>query len=96
MTGPAQVAVNHAAITAAAERLTATGWQGDAHAFIENLLLEAIRSGYRPLDSPPAPRGPGSTDRARREAREAARAAVAAARARRTAVTDTDRKAEKA
>ena len=51
---PDQVAVNHKAITAAAERLEARGWQGpDAARFVESLLLDALASGFRRLEPPP-------------------------------------------
>ena len=65
-----QVGVNAKAVLAAAARLEARGWQGpDAAAFVEGLLLEAIRSGYRPLDPPPALRGTSSTTEGRARAK---------------------------
>lgn len=70
MTGPDQVAVNHKAITAAVERLTATGWDGDSYRFVESLLLDALASGYRKLEPPPPLRGPGASRAAIDAARE--------------------------
>jgi hypothetical protein len=83
-----QIAVNHAVVTAEAERLEEQGYRGDAHRYVEQLLLRALSAGYRPLE-PPAPRvGTGSTPEARAAALEAAQRAVdAAKRARTTAPT---------
>ena len=64
-----QVGINHAAIAAGALRLTATGWTGDAHAFVESLVRNAVLDGYRPLDRPVPLRGPSSTDEGREKAK---------------------------
>jgi hypothetical protein len=65
-----QVAVNARVIRDAAARLEAKGYQGDAVAFTEALIVEAIASGYRRIDPTPAlrpdsiadPNGPGRTE----------------------------------
>lgn len=53
---PTQVAINHAAITEAADQLTRAGYTGDAHAFCEHLVLTATAAGWRRIERPPPPR----------------------------------------
>jgi len=69
VTGPTQLAVNTSVVIDEAARLEAAGYHGDAVAFVERLLLRAFSAGYRPLEPPPTPRGPGSTRRGREAAR---------------------------
>lgn len=88
---PELVAVNHAAIAAGAERLTATGWTGDAHTFVESLVRNALLDGYRPITPAPPLRGPGASRAAIDAAKAAAEAAVRAARDKRTTVTKEQR-----
>lgn len=66
-----QVAVNDRAVREAAERLTATGWVGDAYRFVESLLLNAVASGWRRIEPVPPPAGRGSSDDKRRRLIEA-------------------------
>jgi len=69
MTGPTQLAVNTSVVIDEAARLESAGYHGDAVAFVERLLLRAFSAGWRPLEPPPTPRGPGSTRRGREAAR---------------------------
>jgi hypothetical protein len=65
-----QVSINDRAIREQADRLTATGWEGDSHRFVESLLLGAISAGWRRVDPVPPvrpdsiadPNGPGRTE----------------------------------
>jgi len=80
----AQIGINHRAITEAADRLTSTGWTGDAHQFCEQLVLTAIGAGYRKLEPPPPARPVNVATDAQRAAHiEAAKAEVEAARRKR-------------
>lgn len=49
---PHQIALNAKAIRSGAERLEAAGYTGDAHRFVESLLLDALADGFRPVDKP--------------------------------------------
>lgn len=83
MTGPAQVAINDKAIRAQADRLAATGWDGDAYRFVESLLLNAVADGWKRLEPPPPLAGPGASRAAINAAIEAAALAVREAKDRR-------------
>jgi len=63
------VATNAKALLNLAGRLERMGYSGDCHAEAEHIALNLLADGYRPLEPPPTPRGPGST----RQGREAAR-----------------------
>ena len=80
---PQQVGINHRALRNAADKVASIGYDGDAHRFVEGLVLSVLADGYRPLDKPepePAPTGRGSTEHARRQALIAAEQAVRAAK----------------
>jgi len=80
---PHAVAANAAAIRNLAQRFENWGLS-DPHQRAELVAMNLLADGYRPLEPPPTPRGPGSTAAGRRAAREAATAAIRAARERRT------------
>jgi hypothetical protein len=63
------VAANAAAIRNLAARLERMGYEGDCHAEAEHIALNLLADGYRPLEPPPTPRGPGSTEAGREAAR---------------------------
>lgn len=84
----AQIAVNSRALMTAADKLTRAGYDGDAYRFVEDLALNLLADGYRPVDKPVPRRGPGASRAAIDAAKAACRAAVDAARERRTTVTD--------
>lgn len=65
---PTQVAINHAAITEAADALTRAGYDGDAHAFCEHLVLTAVAAGWRRIEKPPPPRAVNVATEAQRRA----------------------------
>lgn len=64
-----QLSINTSVVIDEAGRLEQAGYHGDAVAFIERLLLRAFTAGWRPLEPPPTPRGPGSTKAGRKAAR---------------------------
>lgn len=49
---PAQVAINHQAITEAANHLERQGYTGDAFALVESIVLAAVAAGYRRIERP--------------------------------------------
>lgn len=65
---PNQVAVNAAAVRNLAARLERLGYTGDAQTEAEQIAIALVADGYRRVEKPPPPRGPGCSD----EAREAA------------------------
>jgi hypothetical protein len=65
-----QTVINSRALIAAAAKLEAKGYDGDAYTFVEGLILAAIADGYRRIDPVPDLHGPSST----KAGREAARA----------------------
>jgi hypothetical protein len=89
MTGPTQLAVNTSVVIDEAARLESAGYHGDAVAFVERLLLRAFTAGFRPLEPPPTPRGPGARRESIDAAIQAAEDAVRAAKERRTATKET-------
>lgn len=64
-----QVAINAKAIRNAAARLEAKGYDGDATAFCESLIVAVLADGYARIDPPPALRGPTSTKEGRARAK---------------------------
>jgi hypothetical protein len=80
-----QTAINHRALMAAADKLTRTGWDGDAYAFCEHLVVNLLADGYRRLDPPVPTRGTGASRDAIEAAKKAAADAVAASKERRGA-----------
>lgn len=76
-----QVAVNHRAVANLAGRLESLGYTGDdVHEVAERLAAELLADGYRPVERPPAPSGPGASREAIEAALRAAREAVTAAK----------------
>jgi inosine-uridine nucleoside N-ribohydrolase len=65
-----QTAINARALIAAAAKLEAKGYDGDAYAFVEGLILAAIADGYRRIEPIPDLRGPSSTKAGREAARQ--------------------------
>jgi hypothetical protein len=78
------VAANAAAIRNLAARLENWGLS-DPHERAEHIVLNLAADGFRPLEPPPAPRGPGARRESIDAAKQAAAEAVRAARERRTA-----------
>ncbi|MGZ4560266.1 MAG: hypothetical protein ACXVXJ_04725 [Mycobacteriaceae bacterium] len=68
MTPPSQIATNAAAIRAVADRLEREG-HPDAHGLAEEIAALLTLSGYRPIEPPPRPSGPGSTEAGRAAAK---------------------------
>ena len=81
---PTQLAVNSRALMAAADKLTRRGFDGDAYRFVENLIVNLLADGYRPVEPPVPARGPGASRAARKAALQAAEAAVRASKDART------------
>jgi hypothetical protein len=48
-----QTVINSRALIAAAAKLEAKGYDGDAYAFVEGLILAAIADGYRRIEPVP-------------------------------------------
>jgi Mn-dependent DtxR family transcriptional regulator len=68
---PDQIAANHRALTNLAAHLEHLGYTGgDAHNQAERIAHALHRDGWRPVEKPPAMRGPTSTPAGRRAARE--------------------------
>jgi hypothetical protein len=84
-----QTAINHRALMAATTQLENAGYKGDAFRFIENLILTVLADGYRRIEPPPPPRGPGAGRQAIDACKAAAAQAVADARARRNPTQET-------
>jgi hypothetical protein len=80
-----QIAVNHRALIAAADKLTRTGYDGDAYRFVEGLILAVIADGYRRIEPPVPTRGTGASRTSIDAALRAAADAVAASKERRGA-----------
>jgi len=82
MTGPHAVAANAKALLNLAARLERMGYDGDCHAEAEHIALNLLADGYRPLEPPPTPRGPGACRESIEAAKQAAAEAVKAAKER--------------
>ena len=65
---PAQIATNAAAIRAVADRLEREGHQAP-EALAEEIAALLARENWRPIEPPPRPSGPGSTEAGRKAAR---------------------------
>jgi hypothetical protein len=65
-----QTVINSRALIAAAAKLEAKGFTGNAYAFVEGLILAAIADGYRRIEPIPDLHGPSSTKAGREAARQ--------------------------
>lgn len=93
-----QIGVNDAALRNAAEKVTAIGYQGDAHRFVEALVVSVLADGYRPLEPPIPlrPAGPIASEATRAEAKRIVAEGVAKARAKRTTKNPTNEESRNA
>lgn len=75
-----QIGVNDRALCNAAAKVESIGYTGDAHRFVESLVLSVLADGYRRIEAPPALQGPGASREAIDDALRAAGVAVRAAK----------------